>query len=113
MSAIHFRLDVPEPGPQDSGSLLRLAIRDTTLADALHPTVAETTASVEDAGGIEVTLELPDEALDPRRRYSVWAHLDHEGEGEIKTGDLITTQEVSVRPEHIDAEPVDVPLTRI
>jgi len=114
MSKIRFLLAIPDPGPRDSGSLVRLAIRDTTLADALHPTVAETTEGLDDAAeGIEVSLELPDQALDPRHRYSVWAHVDHEGQGEIQTGDLITTQEVSVRPEHLDADPVEVPLTRI
>lgn len=114
MSKIRFRLEIPDPGPDDSGSLLRLAIRDTTLADALHPTIAETTEGVENAAeGMEVTLDLPDQGLDPRHRYSVWAHLDHEGQGEIQSGDLITTQDVSVLPEHVDAEPVDVPLTRI
>ena len=58
-------------------------------------------------------IELPPERLDPRHRYSLWAHVDQAGDGEIRPGDLITTQNVPVRPEDVDRGPIEVPLTRI
>lgn len=84
------------------------------MADALHPTVAEATKVLEpDREEIEVTLDIPEGVLDPRQRYSLWAHIDHEGTGQLKGGDMITTQNVPVTPEDVDGRTLEVPLTRI
>jgi hypothetical protein len=84
------------------------------MEDTLHPTVAEATGGLKPGQSrIEIALELPDSGLDPRHRYSVWAHVDHGGTGEIKPGDLITTQNVPVSSADIDTEAIEVPLTRI
>lgn len=113
MGRIRVRLDLPELRPEDRDCVVRVVVRDTTQADALHPTVAELADRVElDPGGVELSLDLPQD-LDPRHRYSVWAHLDHDGSGEIASGDLITTENVAVDPQGGPDEPIDVPLTRV
>jgi hypothetical protein len=105
---------IPDVRPEDRGSIVRVVLRDTTMADALHPTVAEATGVVDPVRDeVEVTLEVPREGLDRRHRYSVWAHVDHEGTGQPRAGDLITTQNVAVTPEDVDGRAVQVPLSRI
>jgi hypothetical protein len=104
---------MPDLSAPDAGSTVRVAIRDTTLADALHPTVAEVIGILEPESEAELSVELPPERLNPRHRYSLWAHVDQAGDGEIRPGDLITTQNVPVRPEDVDRGPIEVPLTRI
>jgi hypothetical protein len=114
MNKIRLHLRIPDLLPDDQGSAVRIAVRDTTQADALHPTVAEASGTVPvDADDVKVDVNLPDQPLDPRRRYSVWAHVDHSGNGQLGAGDLITTQDVQVGPEDVGASPVEVPLTRI
>jgi Type III secretion system lipoprotein chaperone (YscW) len=104
---------MPDLSATDAGSTVRVAIRDTSLADALHPTIAEATGTLKPDSEAELSVELPRERLDPRHRYSLWAHVDHHGDGEIRPGDLITTQNVPVRREDVDRGRIEVPLTRI
>lgn len=114
MGKVQLKVRIPDPIERDRGSTVRVAVRDTTQADALHPTVAEATGTVAASGEVaELSIDLPDEPLDPRHRYSVWAHVDHAGQGELRPGDLITTQDVQIGPDDVDADPVEVPLTRI
>ena len=114
MSRLQIRLRMPDRRSEDAGSTVRIALRDTTLADAEHPTVAETTGTLApDGKEIELSVDVPKEQLDARHRYSVWAHVDRDGSGEIRSGDLITTQDVAVRPDDLDAGPVEVPVARI
>lgn len=108
-----MRLRIPDLRATDAGSTVRIAIRDTTLADALHPTIAEATGTLEPDHEAELNVELPRERLDPRHRYSLWAHVDQDGGGEIRPGDLITTQNVPVQREDVDRGPIEVQLTRI
>lgn len=114
MRRLQVRLRIPDRRPQDAGSTVRIALRDTTLADTEHPTIAEASGTLAPGGDwVELSVDVPDEQLDPRHRYSVWAHVDRDGSGEIRGGDLITTQDVAVRPDDLDAAPVEVPLARI
>jgi uncharacterized lipoprotein YbaY len=115
MSRLRLRLRVGDPDPDDRGSTVRVEIRDTTLADALHPTIAEATGTMApDGERAELSVDLPDEPLDPRHRYSVWAHVDHTGNGQLQAGDLITAESIPIDPVDVDADdPVDVPMRRI
>ncbi len=114
MPRLKMRLQVEELRPEDGGSVVHAVLRDTSMADALHPTVAEATAAVpEDPGQLEMVLDVPEGALDPHHRYSLWVHVDQEGGGQPRGGDLITTQDVPVVPEDLDDGIIDVPLTRI
>lgn len=114
MGQLRVRLRLPDPRPEDRGSTVRLVLRDTSMADALHPAVAEATAVLDPADDhADLVLDVPDGALDPRGRFSLWVHVDRAGGGELRAGDLITTQNVPVTVDDLDGAPLAIPLTRI
>jgi hypothetical protein len=114
MPRLRVRVRAEELRAEDRGSVVRAVLRDTSMADALHPTVAEATRLVpQDLDQLEMVLDVPEGVLDPRHRYSLWVHVDHKGGGQPQAGDLITTQNVPVAPEDLDDRIIDVPLTRI
>lgn len=97
MALLRVRVHIDELRPEDVGSTVRVAVMDTSMADALHPTVAEATGVVEeDSHEIDLEIEIPEGTLDEKRYYSLWGHVDHEGEGNMRSGDLITTQNIPV-----------------
>ncbi len=106
------RIILPDPEAEDVGCTVVVQIRDTSLADVVHPVVAQTiTRFPEDPNGdFDVTLELPVEH-DSANHYSVWVHCDHSDDGTIDTGDLITTQSFPVDLDRDDS--VEVILTRV
>lgn len=114
MARLKVRLDSDDRDDSDLGQMVRVILRDTTLADALHPTVTESKGVIEE-GETELMLDLPEGALSERHRYSIWAHVDHVGDGAIHPGDLITTENIPVVPDDITegAEAVRVRLKRI
>lgn len=116
MARILVRLRPEDLQADDVGSRVRVALLDTTEADALHDTVAEAVGVVGPDGDIlEADLDIPDGALDDRRRYSWWAHVDRSGSGDIGTGDLIVTQNIPVAADAVASAgpPVVLPLTRV
>ena len=116
MPRLTVRVQIDDPIHDDDNSLLRLALLDTSQADAHHPTVAEATGSIGSADDpVEVVIDVPEAALDVRNRYSLFAHVDHDGSGLLVSGDLITTRDVPVDPRELSAGTsfVQAPLTRI
>ncbi len=112
---VHLDLGDTEPGRAglDDYVAAHVTIRDTSLADIEHPAVAAVSTSPTAIGG-DLTVEVPDGALVAGRRYSLFAHLDRVGDGSIRAGDMITTDDVPVRPGDVDAaEPVRAVLRRI
>lgn len=107
--------DAVDDGAPFAGSVVHVVLRDTSEADALHPLVAETTGTVEDGLGGKLVLDLADDALSERRRYSLFAHVDRTGDGSIHPGDLITTEDIQVAAADVghDATPIRVPVRRI
>lgn len=81
-----------------AGALVRVQVRDTTLIDVESPLVAETTAVVEEQSAElgTVDLEVPESAVDPRGRLDLFVHVDINGDGTLRPGDLITTQSYPV-----------------
>ncbi len=105
MAQLTVRVKVADRRPDDVGSLVRVRLLDTSQADALHPTVAEATGILEEEN-LEVVLDVPDDAVNDRHRFSVFAHVDHEGDGSMHPGDLITTHNVPVSlPDDVAAGP--------
>ena len=98
MARLRVRLHIEDLRPEDVGSVVRVSVLDTSMADALHPTVAQATGVVEEGvEKIEIEVEVPDGTLREGRHYSLWCHVDHEGQGNMKSGDLITTVSIPVR----------------
>ena len=94
---LKIHLTIPDPRPEDAGSHVRATIVDTSQADALHPAVAETSRVLNSATGqVDLVLEVSDAVLRDGHRYSLQAHVDRDGRGDIKPGDLIITENVQV-----------------
>jgi hypothetical protein len=113
VAQLNVRLRLPE-GTARSGAVARVALLDTSLADAEHPTLASANHALAASDDVvELRLEVP-QALDARHRYSLWAHVDRSGSGHIEPGDMITTENVPVDAGQVaSGASVDVPLKRI
>lgn len=106
-------LRLPSDSALTGQEVARVRLLDVSRADASSVTVAET--SVPLVGGVdsvEVEFELDAPELDPGASYSLAAHVDMSGSGDVTQGDLLTTRHVDVSPGG-DAETYDVPLERI
>ncbi len=112
---LQIRLLVPDPAPADAGSSVRVSIVDTTMADALHESVAaKVIPLLRAAPEILLEMEVPEGMVRDGRHYSLQAHVDTGSSGEIKTGDLIITHNVPVLTERAPVqEPITARLTRI
>lgn len=85
--------------PLDAGAhLLHLMIEDVSRADAAAETVGRADLPVNGPlpAGTVLPFEIAVRDVDPGARYSVRAHLDRSGSGEIESGDLISTQSYPV-----------------
>jgi uncharacterized lipoprotein YbaY len=89
-----------EPPPDLRNATVRVRLQDVSRADASAETVAEQTIegpSIQpdgDGGTVQFALEAPE--LDVRRSYSLVAHVDLNGTGEIEPGDFLTMESVPV-----------------
>jgi putative lipoprotein len=76
------------------GATIHVRVEDVSRADAASVLIAEQVTVLSHtmfAGqGIPFECAVPD--VDPRARYSVRVHVDRDGSGVIKQGDLISTQ---------------------
>ena len=82
-----------------SGTPVHIQVRDTSLADVEAPLVVERTAEVTGESSSRLgcaELNIPDAALDARRRLNVFAHVDLDANGELTPGDFITTRSYPV-----------------
>jgi putative lipoprotein len=91
-----------EPPPDLRNATVRVRLLDVSRADAAAERVAEQTIegpSVEpddDGGSVRFALEAPE--LQAGRSYSLAAHVDLSGSGEIEPGDFLTMESVPVEP---------------
>jgi hypothetical protein len=94
--------------------VLHIRLLDVSRADASATLVAEevipavSMRSVDDRLGF--ILDVP--GLDPRATYTVEAHLDADGSGEVSVGDYRTMEHIPVTAATLDAA-VTVPLRPI
>lgn len=113
MSGLHIRVLLPTE--VDAGAYqVSVALRDTSMEDAEHPTVAEVRTELQAGTVTEVYLPVPVDPLDPRNRYTLWVHASSGDTGRLAPGDYITTAAVPVGVSDIEQERrVDVALQRI
>lgn len=95
---LHVDIVVDGPQPPPVGAPVRVQVRDTSLADVEAPLIAETTSAVagEPSRPLVTTVDVPESTLDPRRRLSLFVHVDIDGDGALSSGDFITTQSYPV-----------------
>jgi putative lipoprotein len=110
---LHGTLRLPSGSALSGHEVARVRLLDVSRADASSVTVAET--SVPLMGGAEsvvVDFELDAPALDLTASYTLAAHVDMSGSGDLTQGDLLTTRHIDVSPEETDQR-YDVPLERV
>src|SRR5512138_55033 len=92
---IHGQLVLPKSElPSEAASVL-VQIEDVSRADAPSGVVAEQRlpgVRLQPGGVIGFSIEVPNDRINPRSRYSVRAHVDVSGSGEVERGDLVSTQ---------------------
>jgi putative lipoprotein len=78
---------------------LIVQIEDVSRADAPSKVVAETripNPRLEPGKAVPFELEVPEAAIEDKGMYSVRAHVDMSGSGEVEEGDLLSTQSYPV-----------------
>ncbi|ABL64124.1 YbaY family lipoprotein [Chlorobium phaeobacteroides] len=91
---VSYILSLSEPLSLPSTALLRIEIRDTSLADAPSVTLAETQQTAEQVSGktvVDGAIDLQ-KSFSPKATITLWAHLSLSGEKRIKKEDFITTR---------------------
>jgi putative lipoprotein len=86
---------LPASGVLPESATVRVQIEDVSRADAPSIVVGEQClVGVQLRSGAELpfTVEVPESQVDHRRIYSVRAHVDTTGSGDVKAGDLVSTQ---------------------
>ena len=88
-----------EGEPSFSDATLYVRLEDVSEADAPAKVVSEYVrrgVTVNPETAETVTFTLTGEAPDPTASYSVRAHLDVDGDGQVSAGDFISTQSYPV-----------------
>ncbi len=105
-----------DPPAEPFNATVRVRLLDTTRAGASSETTAEQTiedVSLAGAGApayVRFALEASD--LSPGRRYSLMAHIDASGNGEIEAGDYITMESVPLEARAAGTE-LEIPVSRV
>lgn len=118
------RPEAPTGGGGAARAVVRVVLQDVGMADALAVPVGTVVVDLPDlphavdpdgpADELEVTLPVAVDALQPRGRYTLRAHLDRDGSGVLSAGDALTTTSVPVQPDDVaSGRRVEVPLTQI
>jgi putative lipoprotein len=77
---------------------VRAKVEDVSRADAPSVVVGEQVQTLHLAAGtvLPFAIDVPEDAVDERHRYSVSVHVDASGSGRLEQGDLLTTQSYPV-----------------
>ncbi len=89
---------LPAELPAEKADLI-VQVEDVSRADAPSVVVGEKRLSrvrLQPGAALRFEIEIPEDAVDPSRSYSVRAHVDVSGSGEVETNDLVTTQSYPV-----------------
>jgi putative lipoprotein len=90
---------VPASGAPHEAAELVVQVEDVSRADAPSVVVGEQRrrgVRLHPGGVLEFEVEVPADRVDPGASYSVRAHLDVSGSGEVEKGDLLSTQSYPV-----------------
>ncbi|MGQ0678628.1 MAG: YbaY family lipoprotein [Actinomycetota bacterium] len=102
---------LPEGSPPTGVAQLIVQVEDVSRADAPSKVVGELRIArpvLREGKAVPFEVEVSEEQVDPSASYSVRAHVDFSGSGEIESGDLLSTQSYPVLthgyPEQISVE---------
>src|SRR4051794_31297871 len=112
MRVVRGDIVVPEGDVPDEAAELIVQVEDVSRADAPSVVVGEQRlrgVRLPPGGALQFEVEVPADRVDPRSSYSVRAHVDVSGSGEVEEGDLLSTQSYPVLTRgHGDAAQVRV-----
>ena len=89
---------LPAEVPADRADVI-VQVEDVSRADAPSVVVGEKRlprVALRPGAKLPFEVEIPEGALDESHSYSVRAHVDVSGSGEVETNDLVTTQSYPV-----------------
>jgi uncharacterized lipoprotein YbaY len=112
---VEVTLVLPTGLAPSAAAVLRVRLEDVSVADRPSAVVSSAEVPVPEptgGGAVEVSLAVPAARIDERDSYSVFAHLDLDGSGDVSVGDALTTQTYPVLTRGAP-DRVEVTLTRI
>lgn len=111
MRKLSGHVKLPPDAPETRAAVVRVELRDVSVADAPSTVVAEKqlkNVRISAGGKIPFNLSVPEVA--PNRSLNLRVHVDLDGSGRSVPGDLLTTQSYPVAP---DADKVEVDVSRL
>ena len=109
MSYLTGHIQLPANAPTGKAAIVRVELRDVSLADAPSTVVVEQVLkSVRLAPGAKIPFRLAMPMDDPSRRLALRAHVDINGTGRTLPGDLLTTQSYPVT---VETDSADISVT--
>lgn len=102
---------LPSKMPPGIAAQIVVRVEDVSRADAPSIVIGEqrlATVSICGGDSVPFAIQVPAERIDDRGSYSVSAHIDLGGSGQVETGDFISTQTYPVLsrqyPDDVDVE---------
>lgn len=89
---------LPSGGDSDRARQLIIQVEDVSRADAPSRVIGELKIKKPKLSGepVPFEIEVPEDDIDESGSYSVRAHVDFSGSGEVESGDLLSTQSYPV-----------------
>lgn len=92
--SVRGRIALPPEIPLERARAVRIQVEDTSRLDAPSIVVAEQCLEdidLESAAEVPYCVDVPDDAVEVGKRYSVRVHVDVNGTGDVTTGDYVST----------------------
>lgn len=92
---VHGEVVLPKGEVQAPSGDVIVQVEDVSRADAASIVVGEKRqkhVSLDDGVVIPFTIEIPAPLIDERHSYSVRVHIDMSGSGQVRVGDMVSTQ---------------------
>lgn len=105
-------LVLPQTDLPEEAAIARIRVEDISRADAPQIVIAEQRwehVRLVPGGILPFEIAVPLQQISGRRRYSVSAHIDVSGSGDVELGDLVTVQTYPVLTDG-DDQPIEVQL---
>jgi putative lipoprotein len=96
---VHGTISLPESGTSDVVATVRVQVEDVSRADAPSRVVGEEVyrdVHLERGRDFPFSIAVPADAVDEKSSYTVRAHVDVSGSGDVEVGDFVSTQSYPV-----------------
>lgn len=114
--AVRGRLVLPAGTGPVQACVVSIRVEEVSRADAAAAVIAEQQhghVEIEPGGEVAFSIAVPGRVVDRSARYSVRAHIDVAGTGEVSEGDFVSTRSHPVLTGVASADEVIVPVQRV